>query len=148
MPVEMLRVLIATEIRLDPARAGLGHDLGSYLAYHVEQSEQLARPDAQIEERGDMALRYDDDVRLERGPGVTEREHLGGLTDLHHRRPTRQRLGTVKVLGAGGWGGHLASATASGKRARRAWGSATAIASAAVSCLIAAPLATRCGSIR
>src|SRR5256712_2657770 len=148
MPVEMLRVLIATEIRLDPARAGLGHDLGSHLAYHVEQSEQLGRPDAQIEERGDMALRYEDDVRLERRPGVTEREHLGGLTDLHHRCPTRQRLGTGKVVGACGRCRHLASATASVKRARCAWVSAIAIASATLSCVIAAPMATRCGSIR
>ena len=95
-----------------------------------------------------MALRYDDDVRLERGPGVTEREHLDGLTDLHHRRPTRQRLGTVKVLGARGWCGHLASATASVKRARCVWVSAIAIASATLSCVIAASMATRCGSIR
>src|SRR5438067_2896429 len=140
----MLRILVAAEIRLDTAGPALRDDVARDGLHHVEDREQEVIVQRGIEQRGDVPLWDDHDVRLEQRSRMPERDNVRCFLHGPHSGASAQDLGAVEVV----LDRHVAAATAAANRARCACVSAIATASATLSWVIGASSATRCGSMR
>src|SRR5215470_9129912 len=100
--VQVLGILISTQIGEDAARPVLARDLAGDL---TDNGEDFVQNDlvgtSEIDQRGDVPLRNDDDVHWPERPRVAKREHLVGLRDNVHRCPATERLIAIEVLAHG-----------------------------------------------
>ena len=99
MKMQVLGVLVSTEIGANTAAAVLRFDLSSYLANDVEQPVNNGYVvTAKIRQRWDMSFRHHDDMNLPVGPRVVKRQHVVRLShDLDGRSPA-QGFVTIEVV--------------------------------------------------
>ena len=99
MEMQVLGVLVFPEIGGNTAPAVLRFDLGSYLAYDVQQPMNDGYVVAtQIRQRWDMNFRHHDYMDRPVGPRMMKRQHIARLShDLDGRSPAQSFI-TIEVV--------------------------------------------------
>ena len=100
--VEVFRILVGAEIREHPHRPVFPLDVNSDGANDVHDGGDDGRVCvAEVGERRNVALRYDDDVDRPERSCVMEGENLVGLDDDVHRRSSAECFVAVEVAHVG-----------------------------------------------
>ena len=89
--MQVLGVLVSTKIGGNTATAVLRFDLGSYVAYDVQQPMNNGYVvTTQVRQRWDMSFRHHNYMDRPVGPRMVKRQHVARLShDLHGRSPAR-----------------------------------------------------------
>jgi hypothetical protein len=116
VPVEMLRVLILTEVCDHPARSMFIHDLSSDFSNNPDQFEQeVVVLFSESEQRSDMTFRNHYNMHRVERARMVEGKHIIRFKDLLNRREPTQNFVAVKIIR------HHKIAILHFKFSRRAW---------------------------
>ena len=98
MKVQVLRLLVAAEIREHAARPVLARDLvGDAPDDREDLVQQRVTMLTEVDQRRDVRFGNDDDVHRPEGSRVTEGEHVVGFQDDVDGRAATQRFVAVEV---------------------------------------------------
>lgn len=99
MEMQVFGVLVSPEIGGNTAAAVLRFDLGSYLAYDVQQPVNNGYVvAAQVRQRWDVNFRHHDYVNCPVGPRMVKRQHVVRLSHDLDGRPPAQGFFTIEVV--------------------------------------------------